>query len=158
MKHKASQDHNHLVQVSYTKYKPKSVFSLGGQQARPQGTQESDQQVSREERMEIVDETEQFFGHGQQRTQPASTQPAAPSQQQQAPRTGAAPQTQPQGQGNMMSGMLGQMMGMGPGLMTQPLSSFFGDREMETEDDEHIMSILGLLTVGDFFALLTGIF
>lgn len=39
--------------------------------------------------------------------------------------------------------------------MSQSLVSMLGDRELVTEDEEHFMLMVGQLSIGDIFALLT---
>jgi len=60
------------------------------------------------------------------------------------------------GGGNVFGSLMGQMSSMGPGLMSQSIASFVGEnREMMTEDEEQLMVIIGPLTIGDLFGLLT---
>lgn len=92
----------------------------------------------REDRTEIADETEQRPG---QQNRPAPS----------AGGLGGGLQ------GNVFGSLMGQMSSMGPGLMTQSIASFVGEnREMMTEDEEQLMVIIGPLTIGDLFGLLTG--
>ena len=90
----------------------------------------------REDRTEIVDETDQRAGQ-QNRPAPAGGLGGL--------------------QGNIFGSLMGQMSSMGPGLMSQSIASFVGEnREMMTEDEEQMMAIIGPLTIGDLFGLLTG--
>lgn len=40
--------------------------------------------------------------------------------------------------------------------MTQTIADMIGERELVTEDEEQLMLMIGPLTIGDLFGLLTG--